>query len=321
MADNLEKIVLDALDAEEPNILRAACLLSGSMGLKEAERGLIKALGHKAWQIQAEAAKSLGLLLLPGALPFLRRLLKASDADLRQKVLAAAAGAKEPPSEAGDETHPEVRKAAAVAISRIQPGVAQEALRAALASGQANLMGAAMSGLANLEVTDIAQNVIELTANEDVAVRRAAAACLGRLREIKAVPRLVQLLQDSDAGVRKEAVIALNHIKSRDALAPLAACLDDNDAEVRRVTAIALGNTRLRLNEIVQPLIHALRDRDASVRQAALMALSNIKAPEALEAAASLLADTHDEVRKQAGATTVVLAFAKERPEYDPGHI
>jgi len=107
MAADLEKVVLDALDSEDPNLLRAACYLAGEMGLERAERGLIKALGHKAWQVQAEAARALGRIGSKGALPFLRRLLKASEGDLRQKVLAAA-GAKPGAGDDSEETRPEV---------------------------------------------------------------------------------------------------------------------------------------------------------------------------------------------------------------------
>lgn len=317
MADKLEQIVLNSLDAEDPNILRAACIMSGVLGLEQAERGLIKALGHKAWQIQAEAAKALGHLGLQGAVPYLRRILKASDADLRQVVLASAAGAAQ---QSGDEedSHPELKKQAALAISRLQPKVAQDALMGALESGQGPLMGAALSGLGNLDVSDAIEAVVALADNPDVAVKKAAAACMGKLRATTGLRQLLALLQDADAGVRKEALIALNHIKEKQALGPMAACLEDPDADVRRVAAIALGNTRQRAEMIVQPLIKALGDHDSGVREAALKSLANVKAPEALEAVAALLADSHEEVKRQAGATVTVLAAAKERPDYPP---
>lgn len=317
MPDKLEQIVLDSLESEDPNILRAACIMSGVKGLEQAERGLIKALGHKAWQIQAEAAKALGRLGLQGAVPYLRRILKASDTDLRQVVLACAAGAA-PSSGDEEDSHPELKKQAALAISRLQPKVAQEALMAALQSGQGPLMGAAMSGLGNLEVPEVIDSVIALADNPDSAVKKAVAACLGKLRAVSGLRQLLVLLQDGDAGVRKEALIALNHIKDKQALGPMAASLEDPDADVRRVAAIALGNTRQRAESVVQPLMKALGDHDAGVREAALKGLANIKAPEALEAAAALLADSHEDVKRQSGATVTILAAAKERPDYPP---
>ncbi len=316
MADDLDKVILESLEKDDPNLLRAACIMSGLRRIDAAERGLIKALGHKAWQVQAEAARALGLIGSKGAAPFLKRLLKASDADLRQKLLAAAAGGKADP-EAKDEAPPELRRAVAVAINRLDPKAAEEALLAALASDNVNLMGAAMAGLANLEAQAGRERMIELLAHAEAAVRRAAATGLGKLAESKAVPGLVKLLDDPDAEVRREAVIALNHIKDKGALPALAAALEDPDAQVRRVAAIALGNTRLRQAPLVQALIRGLADREPGVRQACLTALANLKAGEALEAAAALLGDTHEAVARQAAVAAVALEQVRTRPDYE----
>jgi HEAT repeat protein len=319
MADNVTQIVLESLDSEDPNILRAACHMAGVLELGKAERGLLKAVGHKAWQVQAEAARALGRIKAAGALPYLRRLLKASESELRGKMLAAAAGKGKPPSDDESETHPEVAHAAAVAINQLDSKVTQDALLAALGSDQATLLSAAMVGLANLESTAGSERMVELLENADAAIRRTAAACLGKLRAKEAVPKLVELLENEDAAVRKEAVIALNHIKDRRALGAMGDCMGDKDAEVRRVAAIAMGNTRLRQEELVQALIKGLRDRDANVRKACLSALANLKAEEALEAAAGLLKDTDEEVSRQAGVTVVVLGQIREKPDYDNG--
>lgn len=122
--------------------------------------------------MQAEAAKALGLIASKGAVPFLRRLLKATDADLRQKMLVAAA---EP---SGDEAHPEVRRAAAVALNRIEPSITQDALLAALAAlgaDQPALLGAAIASLANLESPVGREHMVKLLAHADATVRKEAA--------------------------------------------------------------------------------------------------------------------------------------------------
>ena len=317
MADTVADIVLESLDSEDPNILRAACVMSGVLGLEQAERGLLRALGNKVWQVQAAAAKALGLIGAKGALPFLRRLLKASESELRSRMLSAAAGKGQAAMDDSEETHPEVARAAAVAINRLSPQITQEALLTALESDQANLLSAAMVGLANLEATAGRERMMELLGHAEAGIRRTAAACLGKLREKAAVPKLVELLDDDDAGVRKEAVIALNHIKDRRAIGSLVDRLGDADNEVRRVAAIALGNTRLREEELVQGLIKGLKDRDPAVRKACLSALANLKAAEALEAVAGLLNDSHEEVARQAGVTVVVLGQVREKPDYE----
>ncbi len=316
MNQDMTQPVLKALEAEEANILRAGCLMAGQQEIYEAERPLIKALGHKAWQVKAEAARALGRLGSKGAVPYLRRLLKASEGELRQKMLAAAASREKAPAEGSDDEHPEVQRQAAIALNRINPKTTQDALLAALASDQASLLSAAMLGLANLEAEAGRERMVELLGHADPGLRRAAAACLGRLREPAAVEKLVELLADDDAGVRKEALIALNHIKDVRALGQMCEALRDQNPEVRRVAAIALGNTRMDRPDLVEPLVTGLRDRQAAVRKACLSALANLKAGEALEAAAALLADTNEEVSRQAAITVTVLEQARERPEY-----
>ena len=308
---------METLDKEDPNLVRAACILAGLRGLAQAERGLLKALGSKAWQVQAEAAKALGTLGCKGAVPFLRRLLKASDADLRQKMLTAAAESGKSADQGSDDSHPEVRRAAAVALNRIEPAITQDALLAALGADQPALLGAAMAGLANLEAPVGRERMVELLSHADPGVRKNAAACLGRLRETKALAGLLGLLLDADKEVRKEAAIALNHIKNRQAIGPLAGLMEDAEAEVRRVAAIALGNTKSRDPQLVQALARGLSDHEASVRQASLSALANLKAASVLEEAAALLGDTHEAVARQAAVTVAALSQAREKPDYD----
>lgn len=316
MSEQVNDSVLKALDSEDANVLKAACLMAGQLDIKEAERGLLKALGHKAWQVKEAAAKALGLMGAKSAVPYLRRLLKASESDLRQKMLIAAANRATVLPEGSDEEHPQVLRAAAVALNRLNPDVTQSALQAALASDQASLLSAAMAGLANLEAQPGRERMVELLSNPDAGIRRAAAACLGRLRETAALSGLVGLLQDGESGVRKEALIALNHIKDRRALGAMCDAMADSDAEVRRVAAIALGNTRMDKPELTAPLVVGLRDRSAEVRKACLSALANMKASGALKEIAGLLADNSEDVSHQAALTVATLEQALERPEY-----
>jgi HEAT repeat protein len=316
MPEEINKIVLASLEAEDPNILRAACIMAGNLKLAQAERSLLKALTHKAWQVQMEAARALGRLGAQGALPYLRRMLKASDSDIRQKVLTGAAGGKGAGAE-GDELNPEVRRACAIAINSLNHKIAQDALLSALGSDQPTLLSAALAGLANLECGEAGERMIELLDSPDPALRRAAAASLGKLRDDKAAGKLIALLADQDPEVRKEAIIALNHLKNKKSLPHIAQAMDDNSPEVRRVCAIALGNAQTKEDQIVRPLLKGLEDREASVRQACLSSLANLKVGKALEASCALLGDSHDEVARQAAMTVVVLSQYRERPDYE----
>lgn len=314
MPQKLDQVVFKGLESEDPNILRASCFLAGRFKVAQAERALLKALQHQSWQVQAEAARALGSLASAGALAHLRRILKASDADLRQKILAAAAGGGQ--EEKPGEPHPELKKQTAVAINRINPKITQDALLAALTSGQSNLVSAALAGLANLEAGAGHEQIVSLLDSPEAGIRGQAAACAGRLRLKESVPKLMELLKDADAGVRKEAVIALNHIKDKKSVGPLSALLADRDPEVRGITAIALGNTHLREPELIAALSRGLSDNGAKVRLACLQALANLKAETALEEASALLGDTDPQVARQAAVTVTLLGQARERPDF-----
>jgi HEAT repeat protein len=317
MTEELESVVLAALEAEDPNILRAACIVAGRIKLPQAERALLKGINNKAWQVQMEAVKALGCLGSKGALPYLRRALKASDAEIRQKVLAGAVVKAVGADGGGDELNPEVRRAIAIAINRLDAKIAQDALLAALNSGQPHLLGVGMSGLANLESQSGDARMLELLNHEDPNVRKGAAASLGKLRVLEALDKLIELLRDPDADVRREAIIALNHLKAKKALEFITEAMGDDNPDVRRVAAIALGNAQSKAKAIVMPLIAALRDRDPGVRQACLSALGNLKAASALEAAANLLTDSHEAVARQAALTVVTLSQYLEKPDYE----
>jgi HEAT repeat protein len=317
MTEELESAVLAALEIEDPNILRAACIMAGRMKLSQAERALLKGINNKAWQVQMEAVKALGCLGAKGALPYLRRALKASDADIRQKVLAGAVAKAVGAEGGGDELNPEVRRAIAIAINRLDAKIAQDALLAALSSGQPHLLGVGMSGLANLESHSGDAHMLELLNHEDPNVRKGAVASLGKLRVTAALDKLIELLRDADSDVRREAVIALNHLKAKKALEFIAEAMGDDSPDVRQVAAIALGNAQSKNKAIVMPLIVGLQDRDFKVRQSCLSALSNLKAASALEDAAKLLTDSHEAVARQAAATVATLAQYLEKPDYE----
>jgi len=312
----IERVVLEALDSEDPNVLRAACVMSGELGLAEAERGLLKALVHKAWQVRLEAAKALGKCGTTGAIPFLKRILKASTVDLRQKLLAAATGQGLMKTELDDDTPPQVQKAAAVALNRLDPSITQDVLLAALGGKDPNLLVAATAGLANLESNEGRERMVELLGHENATVRKAAVMAMGKLKEPAGVETLLKLLKDPDADTRKEALIALNNIKDPRAIEPMANLLADPEPMVRRVAAIALGNTRSTSKKIASLLLKGLNDRSPEVRGACLSALGNLRQPTAMEAAASLLRDSHEEVIVQAAKTVLTLAAIRERGEY-----
>jgi len=109
------------------------------------------------------------------------------------------------------------------------------------------------------------------------AVRRHAAASLGRAGGATAPPALVEALRDPDKGVRREAAKALGLIKAPVAATPLVEALRDDDANVRACAAYALGE--IQDPKAADALLGALRDPEWCVRDQAAWALREIRDP------------------------------------------
>ena len=106
------------------------------------------------------------------------------------------------------------------------------------------------------------------------AVRREAAAALGRLARRSAVPALIAALKDPDKNVRREAAKALGAIRDPSAVPPLVDALQDSDANVRFYAAYALGEIKDR--QAGGPLVQALTDPEWCVRDQVAWALREI---------------------------------------------
>ena len=114
-------------------------------------------------------------------------------------------------------------------------------------------------------------------------VRRAAAAALGRLQDLRAVePLATALLTDEAAEVRQESAKALRRLGDTEAVSALIQSLREDAVEdVRAESAEALGV--LGDDRAIQPLLEALEeDPSALVREAAAKALGRIRSPNAL---------------------------------------
>lgn len=322
----LKDSIVGHLAGDDPNLARAGCRLAAELDLKDAVPALLRALESKFWQIRVEAARALGQLGqgLPPVERAMMKLLGASDQNVRQRILIAAStegrAAESTADAAGkkkDAQPPPVQRAAALALSRLRPDIAETVLIEALSGENPGLIQAAISGLASLESMAGADKMIDLLDHPDTKTRKAAVTGLGRLKVRAAAPGLMKLLEDPKAEVRQEAIIALNHLKLPEAMDHLIGKLADDSADVRRVAAVALGNTRSRSEEVIRALEGALADNHWSVRQAAASSLANLRAEGSLDKLIALLSDPRDEVRREACLACFKLYVSREQPDYE----
>ncbi len=126
------------------------------------------------------------------------------------------------------------------------------------------------------------------------AVRRQAAARLGRAGDRSALPALIDALRDPDKTVRREAAKSLGFIKDARAVPRLLEALGDDDRNVRLYAAYALGE--IKDKRASAALTAALADPEWCVRDQAAWALREIGDPAIIGSLAPLLDDKNADV-------------------------
>ncbi|MBK8169644.1 MAG: HEAT repeat domain-containing protein [Sandaracinaceae bacterium] len=135
------------------------------------------------------------------------------------------------------------RARAAEAIGEFMDAHGLPALATAAASdADATVRRAAVVAVARINAPSGNDVIASAFADDDVEVRRAAIDGVSRVNFFRAFDEMLPLLADSDASVRRLAARALGTHRVTDAVAPLAALLrSDSDPLVRQAAAWALG--------------------------------------------------------------------------------
>lgn len=134
-----------------------------------------------------------------------------------------------------------VRRAAVVAVARINSPNGNEVLSAAFADTDASVRRAAVEGVSRVNFFRAFDELLPLLADSDVTIRRTAARTMGTYRFADAVAPLAALLRsDADPLVRQSAAWALGRIGGGDAIAALSEVAStESVSTVRDAIAIA----------------------------------------------------------------------------------
>jgi hypothetical protein len=167
--------------------------------------------------------------------------------------------------------------------------------------------------------------LVELLADEDSEVRRAAASYLGRLgpKAGGAALALGRSLKDPNATVREEACWALGQMgpAAEPTLPAFRDALRDEDGKSRFVVLLAIVDIAEKSDAAVPVLAAALTNDDASVRLRAAIALGGLgpRAAPAVPALTRALRDPDEQVRGSAAeALRQVGPAAQAREPIDP---
>lgn len=325
MEQKLLEILLKASDDPDANVRKATVIALADADSNHAKSAIIKLAKDKIWQVREAAITSLGKAKVVEASDMMLKVLGCEDeASARKAILQWASakgdepaadaakakaaggvpGASDPKKPLGDPW--QVKKAAALTLSKIRPDLAVVPLLNALSMENPTAKMAAMAGLSNLNASEAADMLVEVLADKDWNIRKVAATTLGKLKAESAVEALLNLLDDERFAVRIEVVIALNHIKPPEAVAAFSkVVVSDNNYEVRKVAATALGN--LKSQDAIPALITALEDENWMVRKAAVDSLTNLKASDGLGKIMERLVDEQEDVRSSVAVAVLRL--------------
>lgn len=311
----------------------ADVLLLGLLGTPAAAQVLIRALSRPELRpavtvalqaTPAEVAAQAILENLPGA-----------DAGECVALLSALPPLPDAPAVSTVLPHlgsdsPEVRAAAAEALSRTEAPLATEALLRALedpalrhgavvALGRlaappcgvlagvlrdpdAALRTAAAEALTHCAPGEVRGDIIEaLRAERSPRTLRALVRALAATGGPEAVREISPLLRREDPALRFTGIRALGSTRSEEALPPLVEALADPAPEIQAAALRALGE--LGIADAAEPVAARLLDRDRDLRRTAAFALRRMAPPAALARLREALQDPDREIRLAAART------------------
>ena len=268
--------------------LRIASSL-GQFGGPEVTDRLVQALGDRAWWVRMRSVEALEQI---------------------------GAGAEAPLLVALDDSDPEIRARAAVALERL--GVPDNLVRM-IVTGEG--VPEAAKILAKIARAGARELLGELVRHRSPEVRAVVVTALQRSGRTDLAPELITIASsDEEPALRGLALDTLRALRVRDALPAALAALADPDAGVRAAGASLVGE--LGDPEVLAPLRAGTLDQDPGVRAAAARALGALGATEAepafrrflLPALVELLGDREPNVRRQASDAIALLGDRSVTP-------
>lgn len=320
--------LIGRLHDRSPQMRMSAASALGDVGDLRAVRPLIDiVLRDPVAAVRAQAAASLGRIGDADAVPVLVGCLGDPEYWMRFRALEAiealAPEDTSPIEAALEDTNPEVRLRAALALERLGR---LEAAFAALDSGDPAVVEAARIKLIAVGRAGLSERFIRHLTDPIERVRANICHVLGAAGERRHAQQLAARLGDESREVRLAAIGALGDLGSGGTAAAIVSQFEEKDAEVREGAADALRRfqaedldsigellvqklasqsdaTRwcaLRVLAILpgasidQTLIRALQDRFVEVRYEAVRALGDRRVVAAVDAIGASLADAHE---------------------------
>ena len=172
-----------------------------------------------------------------------------------------------------EDSNPEVQKAAADAVDRVERRRDVENLLGRFESTDTPERVQAVYGLGRMQDPRAREALARALQDELVDVRASAARVLAECPDPDFLEVLTERIDDPESVVRRAAIVALGCIGDRRATIFLEALLDDAEPSVLREVLDALGRTGGSSPDRIAPL---LEHKDAGVRAAAVSVLAGL---------------------------------------------
>jgi len=266
-------------------------------------RALIARLKDENAGVRGAAARSLGRLGDPRAVPPLIDVLADSDGEVRSAAVEALADlgdARAIGPIAGLLKDPvaDVKRNALDALSHFDRGVPTAPVLALLEDPNADVRHQAIELLDHLHARSATGAVARLIHDPSPDVRHSAVATLGNLGAQSAAPAITEALSDANADVREAALGALDDLKAPIAEATLVNLMKDPSADVRQRAAHLAGERSV--VAAIPQLRRLIDDPRGDVREGATEALGHIADPAARQALQAALQSPDPRVRRAA---------------------
>lgn len=280
------------------------------------------ALKHEEPATRRAAAGALARLAKPEALPLLAAA-NAEDPETGDAVLTAiravyAAQNLDFVLKGTKESNKVLQREAVATLGKLVEGKggagARKTIAKALeplgASPDPLIRAAAARSYEFMPGDDVKGEILKLSKDSAVEVKRAAARSLRAFPAPETNTILLDFSKDADALVQAHAIESLGALKVMEALDRIVTHKGHSDARVRRAVNLALvsigqGMTEDKRKPLLAVFSEALFDKDGQVRRAAVEGLKLVKDPKTVTALAALLQDPEREVRQ---ATLLAMA-------------